>query len=170
MLDLRTWVIAAAMLAIEIVSNEARAAAPEPATQPAPAAAASEAAEAGPSDPAYLEARRKAKRARKREAGDSAGAFERGGCMNDPKKCTCQSENAAESHACGDVLGYFCPDSTQRLLMAQCVDLFGGATMCKCASKDEIAVQVAKDDAAAAAAAKAAEKKKKKGKGKKPSK
>ncbi|HRI09827.1 MAG TPA: hypothetical protein PKW35_18520, partial [Nannocystaceae bacterium] len=84
-------------------------------------------------------------------------------------KCTCQSENAAESHACGDVLGYFCPDSTQRLLMAQCVDLFGGATMCKCASKDEIAVQVAKDDAAAAAAAKAAEKKKK-GKGKKPSK
>ena len=154
----------AALLLAALVPADAAAQDPSPAATAAPPAS-----EGSPSSQAYLEARRQAKAARKREAGEPAGTFDRAGCMTDPKRCTCQSGNAAESSACGDILGYFCPDSTQRLLMAQCVDLFGGATMCKCANKDEIQAQVAREDAAAAAAAKAEAKGKKKG-GKKPSK
>ena len=107
---------------------------------------------------AYLEARRNSKAATRRADGDPHGSFAFGGCMTDPSKCTCQSEDAKESSACGDVLGYFCRDSTQKYLAASCMDLFGGATVCKCASVQQITTHLEAEEAAA--------KKKSKGKGK----
>jgi len=159
-LHLRAWMIAAAIA----VTGASSSAAAGPAGAPAEAAPVEASARAPESaaDIAFNEARRQAKRARKRDGGAGGGEFSRRGCMSDPKQCICQSEDERESSACGEILGYFCPDSTQRLLMAQCVNLFGGATMCKCASKDEVSAQIAKDDAEAAAAAAAAAKKAKK--------
>ncbi|MCB9566851.1 MAG: hypothetical protein H6710_06485 [Myxococcales bacterium] len=131
------------------------------------AAASAPAASSTPLDPAYVEARKVAKSAKRRADGDPLGSFARSGCMNDPSKCTCQSENAQESAACGDVLGYFCPDSTMKLLASSCMDLFGGATVCKCASNQQIATHIKSEEDAAAKAAKAAAKKKKSGSSKK---
>ncbi|MEZ4385293.1 MAG: hypothetical protein R3A79_28460 [Nannocystaceae bacterium] len=90
-------------------------------------------------DQNYLEQRKVAKKAAVRADGDARGSFAgRIGCMTDPSKCTCQSEDAKESSACGDVLGYFCPESTMKYLAASCMDLFGGAMVCNCASAQQI--------------------------------
>jgi hypothetical protein len=158
-LHLRLWMIAAVIAVLE--GSASAAAGPASAAAEAAPADATPAPESA-ADVAFNDARRLAKRAKKRDGGAGVGDFSRGGCMNDPKQCICQSEDERESSACGEILGYFCPDSTQRLLMAQCVNLFGGATMCKCASRDEVNAQIARDDAEAAAAAAAAAKKAKK--------
>lgn len=88
--------------------------------------------------------------------------FAREGCFADPSKCKCQSTDAAKSQFCGTVLGHFCPDSTLRYLAAACMDLFGGATLCQCAAKQQIEAYISAEDAAKAKADKAAAKKAKK--------
>jgi hypothetical protein len=86
------------------------------------------------------------------------------GCFADPSKCKCQNNDAAKSTFCGTMLGHFCPDSTLRYLAAACMDLFGGATLCQCAAKQQIESYIKAEDAAKAKAEKdAAKKAKKKG-------
>lgn len=113
----------------------------------------------------YLQARQTALPAKERAAAPDPGKFAREGCFSDPSKCKCQSSDAAKSQFCGTILGHFCPDSTLRYLAAACMDLFGGATLCQCAAKQQIEAYVAAEDAAKAKAEKeAAKKAKKKGK------
>ncbi|MFY0536980.1 hypothetical protein [Nannocystis pusilla] len=85
--------------------------------------------------------------------------FAREGCFNDPAKCKCQSSDAGQSQFCGTMLGHFCPDSTLRYLAAACMDLFGGATLCQCAAKQQIEAHIKAEDAAKAKADKEAAKK-----------
>lgn len=95
----------------------------------------------------------------------TAGASEKfalEGCFADPAKCKCQSNDAAKSAFCGTMLGHFCPDSTLRYLAAACMDLFGGATLCQCAAKQQIESYIKAEDAAKAKADKEAAKKAKK--------
>lgn len=92
--------------------------------------------------------------------------FAREGCFSDPEKCKCQSSDAARSQFCGTMLGHFCPDSTLRYLAAACMDLFGGATLCQCAAKQQIEGYIKAEDAAKAKADKDAAKKAKKKKAK----
>ncbi len=119
---------------------------------------------ASSSDQAFLEARRNSKKATRRADSDPLGNFALNGCMTDPSKCTCQNEDAKQSSACGDVLGYFCRESTQQYLAASCMDLFGGATVCKCASAQQITSHLKAEETAAK------KKSKKKGSSKKKSK
>lgn len=92
--------------------------------------------------------------------------FAREGCFADPAKCKCQSSDASQSQFCGTMLGHFCPDSTLRYLAAACMDLFGGATLCQCAAKQQIEGYIKAEDAAKAKAEKAAAKKAKQKKAK----
>lgn len=85
--------------------------------------------------------------------------FAREGCFTDPAKCKCQSNDQSQSQFCGTMLGHFCPDSTLRYLAAACMDLFGGATLCQCAAKQQIEGYIKAEDAAKAKAEKAAAKK-----------
>jgi len=98
---------------------------------------------------AFLDARRNSKKAPRSADGARGNSFSLSGCMTDPSKCTCQSEDAKESSACGDVLGYFCRESTQKSLAASCMDLFGGAMVCKCATAQQITSHIKADEAAA---------------------
>jgi hypothetical protein len=92
--------------------------------------------------------------------------FAREGCFTDPAKCKCQSNDPAQSQFCGTMLGHFCPDSNLRYLAAACMDLFGGATLCQCAAKQQIESHIKAEDAAKAKAEKAAAKKAKQKKAK----
>lgn len=85
--------------------------------------------------------------------------FAREGCFADPSKCKCQNNDAGQSQFCGTMLGHFCPDSTLRYLAAACMDLFGGATLCQCAAKQQIESHIKAEDAAKAKAEKDAAKK-----------
>jgi hypothetical protein len=85
--------------------------------------------------------------------------FAREGCFADPAKCKCQNNDATQSQFCGTMLGHFCPDSTLRYLAAACMDLFGGATLCQCAAKQQIESHIKAEDAAKAKAEKDAAKK-----------
>jgi len=102
-----------------------------------------------PEDKAFLEARRNSKKATRRADSDPLGNFSLNGCMTNPAKCTCQNEDAKKSSACGDVLGYFCRESTQQHLAASCMDLFGGAMVCKCASAQQISSHLKAEETAA---------------------
>jgi hypothetical protein len=88
--------------------------------------------------------------------------FAREGCFSDASKCKCQSQDAAQSQRCGTMLGHFCPDSTLRYLASACMDLFGGATLCQCAARQQIEGYIKAEDAAKAKAEKDAKKKAKK--------
>lgn len=155
--------LALALAAGEAVAGEPAAAAPA-AENPALAKPRDPANEPSPAEAAYMAERRRAKQVRRRQEGEPlTGVFDRQSCMTDPAKCTCQSQNAQDSLACGDVLGYFCPDSTLKYLASSCIDLLGGATVCKCASNAQIKAQIDAEDAAAKKAA-AAEAKKAKSK------
>lgn len=111
----------------------------------------------------YVKARETALPAKERGTA-APEKFAREGCFADASKCKCQSSDATKSQFCGTVLGHFCPDSTMRYLAAACMDLFGGATLCQCAAKQQIEAYVAAEDAAKAKAEKEAAKKAKKGK------
>lgn len=115
----------------------------------------------------FAQARQTAVAAKDRSSAPDPGKFAREGCFSDPSKCKCQSSDAAKSQFCGTILGHFCPDSTLRYLAAACMDLFGGATLCQCAAKQQIESYIAAEDAAKLKAEKEAAKKAKKGKGKK---
>lgn len=88
--------------------------------------------------------------------------FAREGCFSDPSKCRCQSNDPSKSQFCGTMLGHFCPDSTLRYLASACMDLFGGATLCQCAARQQIEGYIKAEDAAKAKAEKEAAKKAKK--------
>jgi hypothetical protein len=128
-----------------VASGDAVAAEPAEATAPSTSSSSSQ----SPSDKAFLEARRNAKKATRRADSDPLGSFALNGCMTNPAKCTCQNEDAKKSSACGDVLGYFCRESTQQYLAASCMDLFGGATVCKCASAQQITSHLKAEETAA---------------------
>lgn len=108
---------------------------------------------------AYQQARATAQPAKERAAAPAPGKFEREGCLTDVSKCKCQHEDAARSTLCSGMLGYFCPDSTQRYLAASCMNLFGKATLCQCAENKQIEAYVKAEDAAKAKADKKAAKK-----------
>lgn len=112
----------------------------------------------------YQQERLTAQRAKVRaEAAPSAPVkFERDGCLADPKQCRCQHEDAAKSTLCSGMLGYFCPDSTERYLASSCMNLFGKATLCQCAANQQIQAYVKAEDAAQAKADKKAAAKAKK--------
>ena len=128
-----------------VASGDAVAAEPAEATAPSTSSSSPQ----SPSDKAFLEARRNAKKATRRADSDPLGNFGFNGCMTNPAKCTCQNEDAKKSSACGDVLGYFCRESTQQYLAASCMDLFGGATVCKCASAQQITSHLKAEETAA---------------------
>lgn len=161
----RPWArITALALALGLaLTTEAAAGEPAPAPEgenPALAKPRDPAKEPSAAEAAYMAERRRAKQVHRRQEGEPlTGVFDRASCMTDPAKCTCQSNNAQDSLACGDVLGYFCPDSTLKYLASSCIDLLGGATVCKCASNAQIKAQVDAEDAAAKKAAAAAAKK-----------
>ena len=111
---------------------------------------------------AYQQARATAQRAKDRTEVSTAAKFEPDGCLADPKKCKCQHEDAAKSDLCSGMLGYFCPDSTERYLASSCMNLFGKATLCQCAANQQIQAYVKAEDAAKAAADKKAAAKAKK--------
>jgi hypothetical protein len=111
---------------------------------------------------AYQQERATAQRAKDRTEVTSAAKFERDGCLADPKNCRCQHEDAAKSDLCSGMLGYFCPDSTERYLASSCMNLFGKATLCQCAANKQIQAFVKAEDAAQAAADKKAAAKAKK--------
>lgn len=98
------------------------------------------------------------------ESGAAPTSFERNGCLSDPSKCKCQQKDKATAATCAAMLGHFCPDSTLRYLASACMDLFGGATLCQCAPKQQIETLIKAEDAAKAKADKkaAADAKKKK--------
>src|SRR5690606_11373501 len=73
----------------------------------------------------YKNERATARPAKERPA--TTEKFAREGCLSNPEKCKCQSNDPTRSHFCGTMLGHFCPDSTLRYLAAACMDLFGGA-------------------------------------------
>lgn len=108
--------------------------------------------------PAEEEALYKNERATARQAKEKTGPvkFAREGCFTDPEKCKCQSSDVAKSQFCGTMLGHFCPDSTLRYLAAACIDLFGGATVCQCAPRQQIESHIKAEDAAKAKAEKKA--------------
>lgn len=134
---IRRLALALVLLPLAAASAEAQAGEATAAEEPAPASTPDKMNPHG-WDQAYLEKRKVSKKAAVRSDGDPRGSFSRIGCMTDPTKCTCQSEDAKESSACGDVLGYFCPESTMKYLAASCMDLFGGAVVCNCASAKQI--------------------------------
>lgn len=102
---------------------------------------------------AYQQARATAMPAKDRASGAPATTFERNGCLNDPSKCKCQSNDKAKSATCAAILGHFCPDSTLRYLASQCIDLFGGAAaLCQCAAPKQIEGLIKAEDAAKAKA------------------
>lgn len=111
---------------------------------------------------AYQQARATAQRVKDRSEVATAAKFERDGCLADAKKCKCQHEDAAKSDLCSSMLGYFCPDSTERYLASSCMNLFGKATLCQCAATQQIQAYVKAEDAAQAAADKKAAAKAKK--------
>lgn len=112
----------------------------------------------------YKQERAVALPAKDRAAAGPPGKFALEGCFADPSKCKCQSNDASKSQFCGTMLGHFCPDSTLRYLAAACMDLFGGATLCQCAARQQIETYIKAEDAAKAKAEKdAAKKAKKKG-------
>ena len=111
---------------------------------------------------AYQQERATAQRAKDRSEASTTVAFERTGCLADPTKCKCQHEDAAKSDLCSGMLGYFCPDSTERYLASSCMNLFGKATLCQCAANQQIQAFVKAEDAAQAAADKKAAAKAKK--------
>lgn len=112
----------------------------------------------------YKQERATALPAKEKASAPAPGKFAVEGCLSDPAQCKCQNTDAAKSQFCGTVLGHFCPDSTLRYLAAACMDLFGGATLCQCAAKQQIEAYVKAEDAAKAKAEKDAAKKAKKGK------
>ena len=110
----------------------------------------------------YQQERAMAQRAKDRTEVPAVVTFERAGCLADPKQCRCQHEDAAKSTLCSGMLGYFCPDSTERYLSSSCMNLLGKATLCQCAANQQIQAFVkAEDDAKAKADKKAAAKAKK---------
>ena len=111
---------------------------------------------------AYQQARATAQSVKTRAEVTTAAKFERDGCLADPKKCRCQHEDPAKSNLCSGMLGYFCPDSTERYLASSCMNLFGKATLCQCAANQQIQAYVKAEDAAQAAADKKAAAKAKK--------
>lgn len=111
---------------------------------------------------AYQQARSTAHAVKRRADAPTPTRFERDGCLSDWKKCRCQHEDAAKSALCSDMLGYFCPDSTERYLASSCMNLFGKATLCQCAENKQIQAYVKAEDAAQAAADKKAAAKAKK--------
>lgn len=104
----------------------------------------------------YQQERATAQRVKDRSEVTTAAKFERDGCLADPKRCKCQHEDAAKSDLCSGMLGYFCPDSTERYLASSCMNLFGKATLCQCAANQQIQAYVKAEDAAQAAADKKA--------------
>ncbi len=110
----------------------------------------------------YQQERAMAQRAKDRTEAPATVTFERGGCLADPKQCKCQHEDKAKSELCSSMLGYFCPDSTERYLASSCMNLFGKATLCQCAANQQIQAFVKAEDAAKAAADKKAAAKTKK--------
>jgi len=146
-----------------VASGDAVAAEPAEATAPTSSSSSSQ----SPADKAFLEARRNSKKATRRADSDPLGNFALNGCMTNPAKCTCQNEDAKKSSACGDVLGYFCRESTQQYLAASCMDLFGGATVCKCASAQQITSHLKAEETAAKKKSKKKKKSSSKKKGKK---
>lgn len=107
----------------------------------------------------YKQERATALPAQEKAAAPAPGKFAVEGCFADPDKCKCQNTDAAKSHFCGTMLGHFCPDSTLRYLASACMDLFGGATLCQCAARQQIEAYVKAEDAAKAKAEKEAAKK-----------
>jgi hypothetical protein len=110
----------------------------------------------------YQQARASAQPAKNRREVTTTAKFERDGCLADPKNCKCQHEDKAKSDLCSGMLGYFCPDSTERYLASSCMNLFGKATLCQCAANQQIKAYVQAEDAAQAAADKKAAAKAKK--------
>jgi hypothetical protein len=104
----------------------------------------------------FQEQRTTAQKAKEKAEAPGAVKFERDGCFSDPSKCKCQDTDAAKTALCSGMLGHFCPDSTLRYLAAACMDLFGGASLCQCAAKQQIEGLIKTEDAAAAKAAKKA--------------
>ena len=115
----------------------------------------------------YQQERATAQSAKLRAEGAAPVQFERSGCLADPKQCKCQHEDTAKSDLCSGMLGYFCPDSTERYLASSCMNLFGKATLCQCAENRQIQAFVKAEDAAQAAADKKAAAKAKSAAGKK---
>ena len=102
--------------------------------------------------------------AAEKAAAPAPGKFAVEGCFSDPERCKCQNTDSAKSQFCGTMLGHFCPDSTLRYLASACMDLFGGATLCQCAARQQIESYIKAEDAAKAKAEKDAAKKAAKGK------
>lgn len=107
----------------------------------------------------YRQERAVALPAKEKAAAGAPGKFAVEGCFADPGKCKCQNTDAAKSQFCGTMLGHFCPDSTLRYLASACMDLFGGATLCQCAARQQIESYIKAEDAAKAKAEKDAAKK-----------
>lgn len=110
---------------------------------------------------AYQQERSSSTRAKVKADAPPPAKFEREGCMADPSKCRCQSTDKGRTEVCSTMLGYFCPDSTLRVLASSCMDLFGGATLCQCAAAKQIESHIKAEDAAKAKAEKKAKAKKK---------
>lgn len=123
------------------------------------AARAGEPQTAAADEGAYQQARATAQRAKERAEAPAPAKFEREGCLTDVAKCKCQHEDAGKSALCAGMMGYFCPDSTQRYLASSCMNLFGKATLCQCAANKQIESFVKAEDAAKAKADKKAAKK-----------